>query len=134
MDRAAGLANKKVLLNPLESPAVVRASDHVATVVVDFHERLGIESDRQSAEAKRWRDAATELKDKVVDAGAEGVGVARRFGTQTLDRAQTTRAKAIDSGADGFARASEATGKFFGGIAERARHRQDSNGTSEAAN
>jgi hypothetical protein len=65
MDAAAGTANAKVLLNPLQSPAVVRSREHVSVVVADFHGLLGIESGGQSVEARAWGAAATEFKDKV---------------------------------------------------------------------
>src|SRR4051794_13553668 len=48
MDAAAGTANAKVLLNPIQSPAVVRSREHVAIAVTDFHGLLGIESGGQS--------------------------------------------------------------------------------------
>jgi hypothetical protein len=43
---------------------VVGSSNRVATGVLDFHGLVGIESDRQSWEARRWMDAAAEAKDK----------------------------------------------------------------------
>ncbi|MGW4944046.1 hypothetical protein ACWEOZ_20950 [Actinoplanes sp. NPDC004185] len=100
MDAAAGTANAKVLLNPTTSRAVVHSANHVATHVVAFNGRLGIEGDRQSRSAKRWRDAAvevrdrvldtgSEVKDKVLETGAEGVGVASRFSTDALGRARS---------------------------------------------
>ena len=64
MDAAAGTANAKVLLHPTTSAAVVQSTEHVASAVADFHGRLGIESGRQSLEAKRWVDAASEVRDK----------------------------------------------------------------------
>ena len=71
MDAAAGTANTKVLLHPTTSRAVVHSSNHVAIAVVDFHGRLGIESGRQSLEARRWADAAAEVRDKALETGAE---------------------------------------------------------------
>ncbi len=106
MDAAAGLANTKVLLNPMDSPAVVESSNHVTVAVVDFHGRLGIESARQSSEARRWADAAKEVRDKALETGAEGVETAMRFGNETLDRAAS------------------ATGRLSGLIAERAFRRR----------
>jgi hypothetical protein len=102
MDVAAGLANTKVLLHPNASRTVVHASNTVATAVVDFHGRLGIGSGRESVEARRWLDAATEVRDKVLKTGADGVDVAKRRGSET------------------FSRAKSATGRLSGGIAERA--------------
>jgi len=93
MDAAAGTASTKVLLHPTTSRAVVDSSNHVATGVDDFHGRLGIERSRQSLEARRWVDAAAEVRDKVLETGAEGVGDARRFGNETFDRARSVTDK-----------------------------------------
>ncbi len=106
MNAAAGTANAKVLLHPSQSPAVVESSNHVATGVYDFHGRLGIESGRQSSEARRWVDAAAEARDKALETGARGVDAARGFGNETLDRASSVK------------------GKLSSGIAERARRRR----------
>ncbi|MEV4490684.1 hypothetical protein AB0K04_11280 [Micromonospora coxensis] len=106
MDAAAGRANTKVLLNPLDSPAVVKSSNHVSIAVVDFHGRLGIEGARQSSEARRWADAAKEVRDKAIETGADGVGVAMRLGNETLGRAKW------------------ATGKLSSRIAERTLRRR----------
>ncbi|MEU7616769.1 hypothetical protein AB0B27_11810 [Micromonospora rifamycinica] len=100
MDAAAGTANAKVLLNPTTSRAVVHSTNQVGTVVVDFHGRIGIDRDRSSWNARRWRDAAGEVRDRVLDtgtgvrdkvleAGAEGIGAASRFGVGALGRARS---------------------------------------------
>lgn len=106
MDAAAGTANAKVLLHPAASKTVVHSTNHVAVAVVDFHSRLGIESGRQSLDARRWADAATEARDKVLETGAEGVDVARRLGSETLGRTRSV------------------TGKLSGGLADRALRRR----------
>jgi hypothetical protein len=106
MDAAAGTANTKVLLHPTTSPAVVQSREHVASVVADFQGRLGIESGRQSLEAKRWVDAASEVRDKVLETGAERVDVSRRLGNEALDRARSVQ------------------GRLSSGIAERALRRR----------
>ncbi|MEW2074588.1 hypothetical protein AB0941_13265 [Streptomyces sp. NPDC013433] len=93
MNSAADAANAKVLLYPTKSPAVVQSSNHVVTGVHDFHARLGIESGRQSSEARRWVDAAAEVKDKALETGAKGVSVARILGNETLDRAGSVKGK-----------------------------------------
>lgn len=119
MDAAAGTANAKVLLNPTTSRAVVHSTNHVASTIADFNGRLGIERDRQSWNARRWLDAAvevrdkvldtgTEVKDKVLETGAEGVGVASRFGVGAIGRARS------------------AMGKFSGEITERAQRQPGS--------
>jgi hypothetical protein len=106
MNAAAGTANAKVLLHPTKSPAVVQSSNHVATGVHDFHGRLGIESGRQSSEARRWVDAAAEARNKALETGAKGVDAARSRGNETLDRASSVK------------------GRLSSGIAERARRRR----------
>ncbi|MEV0006275.1 hypothetical protein AB0H28_28895 [Micromonospora sp. NPDC050980] len=93
MDAAAGRANSKVLLNPMDSPAVVRSRNHVSVAVVDLHGRLGIEGAAESAEARRWADAAKEVRDKALETGADGVDVARRVGNETFDRARSVTGK-----------------------------------------
>jgi hypothetical protein len=113
MDAAAGTANAKVLLHPSASKAVVNATNQVAGAVVDFQGRLGIESGRESLDAKRWTEAATEAKDKVLATGAEGVDVAKRVGGETLGRAKSTRG-----------RAKAVTGRFSSEVAGRALSRR----------
>jgi hypothetical protein len=106
MDEAAGTANTKVLLHPAMSPAVVRSREQVAMAVADFHGRLGIGSGQQSLEARRWAEAASEVRDKVLEAGAGRVSVSRRLGNETLDRARSV------------------PGRLSGGIAGRALRRR----------
>ncbi|MGW2799526.1 hypothetical protein [Streptomyces sp. NPDC001269] len=102
MNAAAGTANAEVLFNPIKSPVVVQSSNHVAASVHVFHGRLGIESGRQSSEARRWVDAATEARDKALETGAKGVDAAISLGNEALELA------------------SSVTGKLSSGIAERA--------------
>lgn len=111
MDAAVGTANAKVLLNPTSSRAVVHSTNLLATTVVDFNGRLGIVRHGRSWRARRWLDAAVEVRDKVletgsevsvkvlstgadvkdmvVETGSEGVNVASRFGAQALGRARS---------------------------------------------
>ncbi|WP_030325485.1 hypothetical protein [Streptomyces flavochromogenes] len=106
MHTAAGTANAKVLLHPTTSREVVHARNNVEVAVVDFHGRLGIERDQESLEARRWKDAAVEVRDKALEKGAENVDAARRLGTETLGRARS------------------ATGRLSSGIAERTLRRR----------
>ncbi|GAA1764422.1 hypothetical protein GCM10009767_23990 [Kocuria aegyptia] len=93
MDAAAGTANTKVLLHPKDSRTVVHASNDVAIAVVDFHTRLGIERDRESLEARRWVEAAADVRDKVLETGAEGVDAAKNLGSDTFGRARAATGK-----------------------------------------
>lgn len=100
MDETVRKANSKVLFNPFDSPAAVRSSNQVTTEVITFRERLGIESGHESAEAKRWRQAAGEAMEKARATGAEGAAAAKRFGDQTIDSA-TQAFRAVDIDGDG---------------------------------
>ncbi|MGK2874160.1 MAG: hypothetical protein ACSLEW_00755 [Nocardioides sp.] len=106
IDAATSMANTKVLVHPRRSPAVVQSGNHVSTAIVDFQGRLGIEHARQSSEARRWAEAAADVRDKALETGAGGVDAARRRGHETLDRARSVK------------------GKLSSGIAERALRRR----------
>lgn len=93
MDAAAGRANTKVLLHPAKAPAIVESANHVSTCVVDFHGRLGIESNWEALDATRWAEAFGEARDKAWDAGEDGVEAAKRLGGRTLDRTKATTSK-----------------------------------------
>lgn len=102
MDAAVGTANKNVLLNPFQSPAVVRSRERVAVVVADFRGSLGFESGGQSVEAKAWTAAAFEARDSALATGADGLGAAKAIGSQTLGGARWAGAK-LSSGIAGRA-------------------------------
>ncbi len=131
MESAAAKANAKVLLHPGASRAVVTSSNQVSSGVVDFHERLGLERERQQLDAKRWVEAAAELKDKAFETGAETVDAALRLGNDTVDRAKSVTEKALETSTEGvdavrrvssetLDRAKSATGRLSSGIADRA--------------
>jgi hypothetical protein len=88
---------------------MVQSSNQVAAAVVEFQGRLGIERDREAVDARRWLDAASDVRSRTFETGADGVEVARRLGSATLGRAKS------------------ATGKVSGGIVERSNRlrRQD---------
>src|SRR3954447_10698748 len=100
MTKAASTANSKVLFNPIQSPAIVQSSEKVALALADFHGGLGIESGRESVEARAWADAATEFKGKVFESGAEGLDASLRLGNETLDLAKAVTGR-ISGGISG---------------------------------
>lgn len=102
MNSAAGTANTKVLLHPATCRNLVDSSNQVASAVGAFHDRLGIDSAHDPLKARRWMDAAADVRDRALGTGAEGVVTARRLGNETLDRARSV------------------TGKLSTGITERA--------------
>lgn len=101
METAAGLANEKVLMHPIASRDVVNSSNHVVAGVVEFQGRLGIGDSRRSLDARRWVDAAGEVREKVLETGSEGVAAARRLGSQTFDRT-TEVFRSVDLDGDGI--------------------------------
>ena len=93
MDAAAGRANSKVLLHPIDARSVVVSSNHVASGIVVFHRVLGVDRERESLEAKKWTVAAVEARDRAIETGAVGVDAAARFGNETIDRARSATDK-----------------------------------------
>lgn len=93
MTDAVDTANSKVLFNPIQSPAIVKASNVVATDVHDFHGMLGIESGTQSSEAARWKDAASEQLVKARETGAGGIDTVKNLGSGTRDQAKSVKNK-----------------------------------------
>jgi hypothetical protein len=93
MKAAVERANSKVLFNPASSPAVVRSGNQVATEVHAFRGTLGIGSGRDSAEARRWREAAAESWDKARETGAQGIDSVKRFGSETRGHARSAKDK-----------------------------------------
>ncbi|WP_129336312.1 hypothetical protein [Cellulomonas endophytica] len=94
IDAAAGTANAKVLLHPGKSHVVVRTSNRIGDSVVALHEALGITDGRESVEARRWRDAAAEMRDDALDRGADGFDAAKNLGAEALGRARAVGGKA----------------------------------------
>lgn len=107
MNAAAGVANTKVLFHPRESPAIVQSTNQVAIAVDDFHGRLGIEGGKQSLEARPWKRAASDVRSKAFENGADGVDAARRFRDESIGRAKSAK------------------GRVSGRISARARQRQE---------
>ena len=52
---------------------------------------MGLEAEEQTAEARRWGEAAGEVRDKALAASADGVDAAKRFGNSAADRARIAR-------------------------------------------
>lgn len=95
MDAAAARANTKVFLSPNASRDVVNASNHVATDVIEFQHHLGLEDVRSSVEAKRWREAAGEVGEDVVETGTEVVEAVGRFAGETIGNLRTGTGKLL---------------------------------------
>lgn len=108
MDETVQRANSKVLFNPFDSPAAVKSSNEIAAGVLEFRDRLGIEQGHESRDAKRWSQAATEMRDKVLVSTTEGVTAAGRFGAKAFDRT-TEVFRSVDIDGDGIPDKARAT-------------------------
>lgn len=96
MEETVRKANSNVLFNPFDSPAAVKSSNQVTNSVLSFRGRLGIESGQETTGAKRWGQAAGELRDKVITSASEGVTAAGRLGSDTLERATEAFRAVVD--------------------------------------
>lgn len=102
MDDTTTRANSKVLFNPFDAPAAVRSSNDLSEHLTQFRGRVGIESDYEHADARRWGSAIKETSDKVVVSGVTGVRAAGRIGANGLERVSEPF-RAVDSDGDGAA-------------------------------
>lgn len=84
LDAAAASANSKVLLHPSKSPALVEASNDVSGSILEFHDRIGIECSHDFQEARRWKSAVGEFRDRAFVAGTERVDAAKQAGKQAF--------------------------------------------------
>lgn len=132
MEETVRRANAKVLFHPADSPAAVLSSNRVARGVIDFHGRLGIESDRQLSDAKRWGRAFGEAVEEARATGGRGAAAVRRAGEEALDRVtETVQSVEIDA-ASRMARAAAerartgaagVAGRLAGALSSSVRHR-----------
>lgn len=93
-------ANSKVLLNPRDAPAAVRSSNEIATGVVAFRDRLGIESGDPPSDAKRWSHAAGEAVNKALATGSAGATAAKDKATDLTDAAKVRATDLTDAARD----------------------------------
>lgn len=96
MDAAAGIADAKLLLNPMAAPKVLSARNKVHNDVISFQQLLGIDGDMAELEGRRWREAALEVRDKVVASGSDGLDGAVQAGSNTLESARLATGKAAE--------------------------------------
>jgi len=100
MNETIRSANSKVLLNPRDAPAAVRSSKEIATDVVTFRDRFGIESADATTDAKRWSQAASEVVDKALATGSNGATAAKGKVAQLAGVAKDRAAHVTDAAND----------------------------------
>lgn len=96
MHVAANRANSTVLVNPFDGPTLVAASNNVSESIVVFHGLLGVERGWEAVEARRWKSAASEAKDRAIGVGADHLDTARRASAETLGKARWASGRASD--------------------------------------
>ena len=101
MNETVRRANAEVLFNPFDSPAAVKSSNKVVVGILGFRERLGLEAGDEAKSAKRWGQAAGEVRDKAFASASVGVATAGRIGSQSFDRA-TDAFRSVDLDGDGI--------------------------------
>jgi hypothetical protein len=86
MDEVAGLTSSTVLMNPFNSRKVVTSINSTGAEIVQFHGVIGVAGEYEAIEAKRWVDAAGEVRDDAVEKGVEAVEVTLRWGMEAADK------------------------------------------------
>ena len=80
-------ANAKVLLHPKSAGVIVHSSNSISAELSEFQIQLGFESSNRELDQKRWLTAVSEARDKVTDAGADGLVAIRQLGDETKNKA-----------------------------------------------
>ncbi|MCH9731776.1 MAG: hypothetical protein K0U84_19205 [Actinomycetia bacterium] len=106
-------ANSRVLLNPRDAPAAVRSSNEIATGVVAFRNRLGIESGHATSDVKRWRQAAGEVVNKALATGTESATVAKGKAADLADAAKVRATDLTDAAKSKTAELKDGVRTFF---------------------
>lgn len=93
LGEAIRVANSKVLFNPLQSPAVVTSTNAIADHVIAFLNLLEINSSKESAQAKQWREAASENWEKARVLGSQGISQAKKLGGDARESAAAMKGR-----------------------------------------
>ncbi len=104
VDEASQAANTKVLLHPMAARTVVQIGNRVTRDVLDFQVRLGIQGERGALEARRWRDAVGDIRDRTMETGMVGVAVAAKLGNHTVGQTRSITGRAAGGAARRMAR------------------------------
>ncbi|KRF31109.1 hypothetical protein ASG83_09820 [Yonghaparkia sp. Soil809] len=112
LDAAAIDANERVLLNPISARTVVNTRNSAGGAIVTFQRALGLDDAGSDVEAKRWRQAVGDTRDKLVVGGEAGLDAAKELGATTARAARDFSGQARD-------RARSLTHRISSKIAER---------------
>ncbi|ADG76151.1 conserved hypothetical protein [Cellulomonas flavigena DSM 20109] len=96
LDAAAGTANDKVLRHPTKARVVVATRNDVTGDVTELYRRLGVTREMTPVDARRWVEAAADVRDRVVEAGSGSVEAAVQVGTQAAGLARSAGSQVAD--------------------------------------
>lgn len=88
IDAIAALTDGEILRNPFSSRTVTESVERTGADIARFHEVLGVPVERQALEAKRWTQAAVDIRDDAIAKGAEGVRATARASGKAVDDAR----------------------------------------------
>jgi len=86
---AAALANAKVLLHPQSAKQVVSASSAIAADLAGFASALSLDLTGGDINGRRWIEAATDAKEKVVETSGTGLNTAKGFSIDAFERGKS---------------------------------------------
>ncbi|MCY1139794.1 hypothetical protein OWR29_17475 [Actinoplanes sp. Pm04-4] len=114
LDAAATTANTgaKLILNPTASPALVHSTNHIRSAVIHFHTCLGHDRESQTRDARRWLDAATAARNRVLTTGTTATTAAltatTTAGTTALTATTEASSKALTATTEAGSKALDA--------------------------
>jgi len=97
---AAALASAKVLIHPQSAKQVHAASDALAEDIRGFSEALRLEVELGDISSRKWIEAATDARDKVVETSSTGLNAAKGFSVDTYERGRAVGSSSADAVAE----------------------------------
>lgn len=91
---AARNANAKVLLHPSDARTIVTSSNRVNAEVADFRDLMGVDYGRVEIEARRWTEAALDVRNRALETGGDRVDSSKRAGSAAAGQAKATAGQA----------------------------------------
>lgn len=88
LSHAAAVADKNLLFHPSSAKKTVRHSGSAASQLDAFSQVIALDMQRTEFVDRTWAQALVETRDRALDAGKEGVDVAKRVGSESLKNAQ----------------------------------------------
>ncbi|KAB8288170.1 hypothetical protein DSM100688_1045 [Bifidobacterium ramosum] len=126
------MANAKVLLHPSLAKTIAESNRRMADDVNKFNVKIGIELNEQDLRTKKWLEAAKEVRDKVIETGAEQFDSAKQLSGELADSTGRTVKAATGVAARGIANAAYFVGDNLNKIASANASASDDAAADEA--